>query len=132
MQNKEVLSKCYISFEMMSPPRESIWKLLARLKTLENQGRSKHLKLGGARHFEDTFFLRKRGYFPKMKRALLCLLQSLGGTCPQCPTPGSYVYVENPPPLEGYTTCGWTGVCRPVFKKLPPSNHRQLPFYPIL
>ena len=32
------------------------------------------------------FSLRKRGHFLRMKRALLCLLQSLGGrTCPQCP-----------------------------------------------
>ena len=55
------------------------------------QGRRKHLKLGGAPHLEGTFFLRKRGHFLKTKRALLCLLQNLGGTYPQCP-PGSYVY----------------------------------------
>ena len=37
------------------------------------------------------FFLRKRGHFLKIERALLCLLQNHGGTCPQCP--GSYRYV---------------------------------------
>ena len=32
------------------------------------------------------FFPKKKGAFPKIKRALLCLLQNLaGGTCPQCP-----------------------------------------------
>ena len=29
-------------------------------------------------------------------------------------------------------TCGWTGVCRPVSRKLPSSNYRQLPSYPLL
>ena len=48
------------------------------------QGRRKHLKLGGgARHFEGTFALRKKGNFLKRKRVLLCLLQNIGGTCPQ-------------------------------------------------
>ena len=27
----------------------------------------------------------------------------------------------------GYMTCGWTGVCHPVFRKLPSSNYRLLP-----
>ena len=54
---------------------------------LFQQGRRKHLKLGGAPHLEGTFFLRKRGHFLKIKRALLCLLQNLVGTCPQCPPP---------------------------------------------
>ena len=50
------------------------------------QGRRKHLKLGGARNFEGTFFfLRKRGHFQKIKRALLCLLQNLGGHVPPVP-----------------------------------------------
>ena len=31
-----------------------------------------------------------------------------------------------------YMTCGWTGVCRPVFRKLPSSNYWQLPSYPLL
>ena len=35
--------------------------------------------------------LRKNGHFLKIKRTLLCLLQNLGGTCPQCP-PGSYMH----------------------------------------
>ena len=49
------------------------------------QGGRKHLKLGGAQHFEGTFFLKKRGHFLEIKRALHCLLQNLGGRCPQCP-----------------------------------------------
>ena len=48
------------------------------------QGRKKHLKLGG----HDTsraLFPQEKGAFFKVKRALLCLLLNLGGTCPQCP-----------------------------------------------
>ena len=56
-----------------------------------SQGRRKHLKLGGAQHFKSTFSLRKRGHFLKIRRALLCLLQNLGGVCAPVP-PGSYVY----------------------------------------
>ena len=48
------------------------------------QGRRKHLKLGGHDAARALFSLRK-GAFSKIKRALLCLLQNLGGTCPQCP-----------------------------------------------
>ena len=40
----------------------------------------------GARHLEGTFSL-KKGHFLKIKGALLCFLQNLGGTCPQCPPP---------------------------------------------
>ena len=32
-------------------------------------------------------------------------------------------------PGGGHMTWGWNGVCRPVFRKLPPSNYRQLPSY---
>ena len=32
----------------------------------------------------------------------------------------------------GYMTCGWTGVCRPVFRKVPSSNYRNLRTYPLL
>ena len=32
----------------------------------------------------------------------------------------------------GYMTCGWTGVCRPVFRMVPSSNYRKLPSYPLL
>ena len=28
-------------------------------------------------------------------------------------------------------TCGWTGVCRPAFRKAPSSNYRKLPSYPL-
>ena len=55
------------------------------------QGRRKHLKLGGARHFEGTCFLRNSEHFLKIKRALLCLLHDLRGHVPPVPT-GSYVY----------------------------------------
>ena len=37
------------------------------------------------------FFLKKKGHFLKIKRALLCLLQNLGGHVPPVP-PGSYLY----------------------------------------
>ena len=49
------------------------------------QRRRKHLKLGRARRFEGTFSLRKKGHFLKIKRALLCLLQNLGGHVPPVP-----------------------------------------------
>ena len=29
-------------------------------------------------------------------------------------------------------TCGWTGVCRPGFRKVPSSNYRNLRSYPLL
>ena len=41
--------------------------------------------LGGAPHFKGTSYLKKKGAFPKNKRAPLCLLQNLGGMCPQYP-----------------------------------------------
>ena len=34
-------------------------------------------------------------------------------------------------PPGGYMTCGWTGVCRPVFRKVPSSNYRNLRSYPL-
>ena len=50
------------------------------------QGRRKHLKLKGARHFEGNFSLSKKGHFLKIKRALLCLLQNLrGARAPSAP-----------------------------------------------
>ena len=33
--------------------------------------------------------------------------------------------------LGGYMTCGWTGVCRPVFRRVPSSNYRNLRSYPL-
>ena len=36
------------------------------------------------------------------------------------------------PPGGGYMTCGWTGACRPVFRKVPSSNYRNFPSYPFL
>ena len=32
----------------------------------------------------------------------------------------------------GYMTCGWTGVCRPIFRKVPCSYYRNLLSYPLL
>ena len=52
-----------------------------------NQGRRKHLKLGGTRHSEGTSSLRKRGYFLKIVRALVCSMQNLGGTGPSALPP---------------------------------------------
>ena len=75
-------------------PRNIIWNFSgfaiipffeSQSNSRPRQGRRKHLKLGVARHFEGTFFLRNRRHFLKIKRALLCLLQNLGGTFPQCP-----------------------------------------------
>ena len=45
--------------------------------------------LGGTT-LRGNFFLRKKGHFLKIKRALLCLLQNLEATCPQYPS--SYIY----------------------------------------
>ena len=50
-----------------------------------SQGRRKHFKLGGARHFKGTFFITLKGHFLKIKRALLCLFQNLGGHVPPVP-----------------------------------------------
>ena len=48
------------------------------------------MDLGSISNFGGTtlrghFFLTKKEAFSKTKRALLCLLRNLGGTCPQCP-----------------------------------------------
>ena len=56
------------------------------------QGSRKHLKFGGRATLQGHFFLKKCGAFSQTERALLCLLQNLGGTCTPVP-PGSYVYV---------------------------------------
>ena len=59
-----------------------------------HQGHRKHLKLGGARHLEGTFFLRKRGHFLKIKRAhffVYCKILGGGGHVPPVHS-GSYVY----------------------------------------
>ena len=68
-----------------------MWRQLSK-KIMRAQGPRKHLKLGGAQHFEGTFFFRKRGHFLKIKWAFLCLLQNLGARAPSAP--GSYVYVR--------------------------------------
>ena len=31
-----------------------------------------------------------------------------------------------------YMTCGWTGICFPIFRKVPTSNDQDLPSYPLL
>ena len=69
---------------MFQRKREATHKLNTQTLT-QTQGRRKHLKLGGARHFEGTSSLRKRGHFLKTERALLCLLQNLGGYVPLMP-----------------------------------------------
>ena len=55
------------------------------------QRRRKHLKLGGAQHFEGTFFLRERGHFLKIERVFFVYCKIFGGHVPPLP-PGSYVY----------------------------------------
>ena len=56
-----------------------------------NQGR-RISNLGGTT-LRGHFSLREKGHFLKMKKALLCLLQNLGGhTPPVPPPPGYYVY----------------------------------------
>ena len=62
----------YISLQ-----RENSFFFLILLCTMKVVGSISHL--GGARRFEGAFFVRKRGHFLKIKRALLCLLQNLGG-----------------------------------------------------
>ena len=57
------------------------------------QGRRKHLKLGGARHFEGTFFLRQRGHFLEIKGHFFVYCKFLEGHVPPVP-PGSYVYAS--------------------------------------
>eukprot|EP00112_Aurelia_sp_Birch-Aquarium-sp1_P017464 Seg405.6 transcript_id=Seg405.6/GoldUCD/mRNA.D3Y31 product="hypothetical protein" protein_id=Seg405.6/GoldUCD/D3Y31 len=69
----------------MYGPSDNCWKGVGKHWTnmvynFEGQGRRKHLKLGRARHFKGTFFIKLKGHFLKIKRALLCLLQNLGGT----------------------------------------------------
>ena len=54
----------------------------------DTQGRRKHLKLGGAQHFEGTFFLKKKGACSKHEKGTsLFIEKSWGGMCPQCPPP---------------------------------------------
>ena len=61
------------------------------------QGRRKHLKLGGARHFEGTSFLRKRGNFLETKRALLFYCKILVGQVPpELPVPTSISLCSRP------------------------------------
>lgn len=38
----------------------------------------------GTWQFQGTIFLKKKEHFIKIKRIFLCLLQNLGGMCPQC------------------------------------------------
>ena len=55
-----------------------------------DQGRRKYLKLGGGTALRGHFFLKKKGAFIRLKSALLCLLQNLGGahapSAPPVPT----------------------------------------------
>ena len=55
-------------------------------KLAEEQGRRKHPKLGGARHFKETFLIKLKRQFLNMKKGTsLFIAQSLEGTCLQCP-----------------------------------------------
>ena len=49
------------------------------LSHIDLQGRRKHLKLGGHDASKALVPLEKKGHFLEIKRALLCLLQNLGG-----------------------------------------------------
>ena len=55
------------------------------------QGRRKHLKLAGTRHFEGTFTQRKREHFLQIKGHFFVHCKILGALEPSAP--GSYVYV---------------------------------------
>ena len=55
------------------------------------QGRRKHLKLGGHDASRSLFPL-ERGAFSKNNKSSSLFIANLRGTCPQCPSPRSYVY----------------------------------------
>ena len=72
------------------PPLPPVPMSLNIFKTMEDnndfeQGRRKHLKLGGHDTSRAHFSLRRRGHVLNMKRALLCLLKNLGGHVPPVP-----------------------------------------------
>ena len=75
------------------------------------QGHRKHLKLGGTQYFAGTLFLRKRGHFLKINRALLRLLQNIGGYVPQVPH-GLYFYDL----LHGHDYKIMNGLCPDNFR----------------
>ena len=55
------------------------------------QGRRKHFKLGGARNFEGTLFLKRRGALSRNKKGTsLFIAKSWGARAPSAP--GSYIY----------------------------------------
>ena len=57
------------------------------------QGRRKHLKLGGAQHFEGTFFLRKGALSKNKKGTSLFISKSLGVHAPSAPLVPAYITV---------------------------------------
>ena len=57
------------------------------------QGRRKYLKLGGARHFEGMFFLKKKGASSKHEKGPSLFIEKSWGYVPPVP-PGSYISVE--------------------------------------
>ena len=59
---------------------------LSEISLFQNQGRRKYLKRGSTT-IQEHLFLKQKGQFLKIKRALLCLLQNLGGHVPPVPTP---------------------------------------------
>ena len=62
-----------------------LYKNLRLQKLHLEQGRRKHLKLWERDTSRALFSSGKGGHFLNIKRALLCLLQNLGGTYSQCP-----------------------------------------------
>ena len=78
---------CLLPVSFSVQPCMSLSRRLVFSSTLfvSLQGRRKHLRLGGHDTSRALFSLTKRGHLLKRKRALLCLLQNLGGHVPSVP-----------------------------------------------
>ena len=77
----------------------------------QNNERYSDRDVGSISNLGDTmlrghFVLKKKGHFLRIKRALLCLLQNLGGVRAPSAPPGSYVYASRN-----------TNLCLPEFWK---------------
>ena len=78
------VKKMFTGFEDCGMKGGGRYSKLKCLSIDQGQGRRKYLKLGG----HDTLrapFSSGKGAFPTNKKGTSCLLQTLGGTCPQCP-----------------------------------------------
>ena len=73
-----------------TPPVWSFQELKDPFTLTLRQGRRKHLKLGGTRHFEGTFFLKKKGACSKCEKGTSLFKAKSWGHVPPVP-PGSYV-----------------------------------------